>query len=208
MKIPVLLLLSFMALACTVSIASVREPKNAVDYWQSLSAKESGYSALAAEIDRGKLDPAKHEQARQLARIYRQEGKQEEAAKIFRLLWTEHVSPDQFVSDGRELGAIYLDMSAFSSSIESYQKILDYDRGRLQAGDRNIALDLNNLGICYLTAGSCSVNKEYASRYYQLAGRCFAEAQGIEKTSMNSALPGRSPAQINRAVLSEMQAEL
>lgn len=203
-----LLLFSFIAAACTASLLAVQTPDGASDrsvknHWQELEKAEAGFDALKAELAGGRLPGAKRQEARHLAAIYRQEGKLAEAAAIYRLLWNEPDPPAQFVRDGRELAAIYLEMAAFPSAIESYQKILAYDRSRLAGDDHEIALDLNNLGLCYFVAGSCSPVKDNAAQYFSMAGHCFDDADSIAQRRSNSALPRVSASRINKEVLGE-----
>lgn len=199
-----LILFSFIAAACTASLLAVQAPHNGAvkNHWQELDRAEAGFTNLKSELAGG-LPAAKRQQARQLAAIYRQKGKQAEAAAIYRLLWNQPDEPAQFVRDGRELAAIYLEMAAFSSAIESYQKILAYDQSRLSNDDHEIALDLNNLGLCYFVAGSCSPVKDNAEQYFSMAGRCFDDADSIAQRRSNSALPRVSASKLNKGVLGE-----
>ncbi len=206
MRFAPLLLLSFVAAACTASIMAVRDRPSA-NHWSALAEAEGRLNSVKQEVQGKHLKPSSRDSARQLACIYRQQGKLEEAGAIYRLLWIESDEPTEFVRDGRELAAIYLDMAGFASSIECYRRLLDYDLARMSPDDPEIALDLNNLGICYLTAGSCSPDKKNAEQYYILAGRCFAGADQIDRAKNNSALPGRSASAFNKEILSQRQAE-
>ena len=100
--------------------------------------------------------------ARLLANLYRQQGKQAEAATIYRILWV--AAGDKFnVTDGRELAAIYTDMGGSASAIESYQKIISYDRST--ANQASVATDLNNLGQCYYITACTAADPQQRKQY-------------------------------------------
>lgn len=152
---------SIVSLACIASVLAVSEKGQGepLNHWQALSrtAAEPHFDNVKSALAKQHFDIVMLPSARELASIYRQLGKQEEAAKIYRILWLVPQEPDSFVKDALELASLYSDMTAFQYAIESYKKILDFDRKRLTANHPDIVRDLNNLGVCYRCyAVSCS----------------------------------------------------
>jgi hypothetical protein len=68
-------------------------------------------------------------------------------------------------------------MGAFTSAVESYKKILQYDRERLPLSDPAIARDLNNLGQCYYTAACGTADKKLREQYLLWSKEQLALAQ-------------------------------
>ncbi|MBP9810842.1 hypothetical protein KBF38_21240 [bacterium] len=173
------------SVACTSSLVAVSEKKGFSNHWQSLSAvaSESRFDKIKAAVSKQHLDSGELLEARELASLYRQQGKQEEAAKIYRLLWLAPQEPESFVKDALELASLYSDMSAFPYAIESYKKILEFDRLRLKNDQRDIVRDLNNLGVCYRCYAVSSSEPRKIQTNFELAAACLAEAAKICSTN-------------------------
>ncbi|MDP3510511.1 MAG: hypothetical protein Q8T09_21255 [Candidatus Melainabacteria bacterium] len=169
------------SVTCTYSFLAVSEKTGLSNYWQSLSAvaSESRFDKIKAAVSKQHLDSGKLLEARELASLYRQQGKQEEAAKIYRLLWLTPQEPENFVKDALELASLYSDMSAFPYAIESYKKILEFDRLRLKRGHRDIVRDLNNLGLCYRCYAVSSSETSKRQANFELAAAYLADAAEI-----------------------------
>lgn len=183
--------IAFVCFACLASILYVSEGNSSLkadNHWQKLDQEETAYADIKTIIARKKLEGRPQEailteeikpRARLLASIYRQQGKQAEAAEIYRLLWLSSGNSPSFGSDARELASLYTDMAAFPSAVESYKKILQYDRDRLPPSDPGIARDLNNLGQCYYTAGCGTLDPKLRRQYFVWAKEQFGFAQNI-----------------------------
>jgi tetratricopeptide (TPR) repeat protein len=169
------------SVTCTYSLLAVSEKEGFSNYWQSLSAiaAESRFDRIKAAVSKQHLDSGELLDARELASLYRQQGKQEEAAKIYRLLWLAPQEPESFVKDALELASLYSDMSAFPYAIESYKKVLEFDRLRLKRGHRDIVRDLNNLGLCYRCYAVSSSETRKRQANFELAAAYLAEAAEI-----------------------------
>ena len=176
------------------SILYVSEGNSALkekNHWQNLDQEESKYADLKTRVlDKHVQNIAAEDlvRARELASIYRQQGKQEDAALIYRKLWVTQANLPSFTSDGRELAALYTDMGSYASAVESYQKLLQYDRAQLPASDPAITRDLNNLGQCYYTAGCGTTDNKTRRQYFIWAREQFALAA---KTHDVKALSGK-----------------
>jgi hypothetical protein len=95
------------------------------------------------------------------------------------LLWLAPQEPENFVRDALELASLYSDMSAFPYAIESYKKILDFDRLRLKNDHRDIVRDLNNLGVCYRCYAVSSSEPSKRQMNFELAAAHLSEAAKI-----------------------------
>ncbi|MBS1993293.1 MAG: hypothetical protein JSS86_16495 [Cyanobacteria bacterium SZAS LIN-2] len=197
---------AFICAVCLVSILYVNSANDNLkenNRWQTLTREEGAYPDIKQHMaakNPAPLTGTTGQRARELASIYRQEGKQEEAAAIYRLLWLSAppgYSRD-FAADARDLASLYTDMGAFSSAVASYQKILQYDQNWLPANDPRIACDLNNLGQCYYTAGCAAAEPGLRRKYLTWAGEQFAAAQ---KLAPKDASASREIIKLNRALL-------
>lgn len=169
------------SVTCTFSLLSVSEKNGFSNHWQTIGAvaSESRFDKVKAAVSKQHLDSGELPAARELASLYRQQGKQEEAAKIYRLLWLAPQEPENFVRDALELASLYSDMSAFPYAIESYKKILDFDRLRLKNDHRDIVRDLNNLGVCYRCYAVSSSEPSKRQMNFELAATHLSEAARI-----------------------------
>jgi len=152
------------------------------NHWQKLQQEESLYSDIKSIVasKTAKVLPVEAQaRARELASIYRQEGKQEEAAALYRMLWDSDGNKPSFIPDALELASIYTDMGGFASAVETDQKILRYDRDRLPPSDPAIARDINNLGQCYYTAGCGTADPKLRKQYFVWAKEEYAAAQKL-----------------------------
>ena len=70
-------------------------------------------------------------------------------------------------------------MSAFPYAIESYKKILEFDRLRLKPDDPAIIRDLNNLGVCYRCYAVSSSEPSKRQINLELAATQLGEAAKI-----------------------------
>ena len=167
--------------SCSFCLLSVREKNGFSNHWQTIGAvaSESRFDKVKAAVSKQHLDSGELPTARELASLYRQQGKQEEAAKIYRLLWLAPQEPENFVRDALELASLYSDMSAFPYAIESYKKILDFDRLRLKNDHRDIVRDLNNLGVCYRCYAVSSSEPSKRQMNFELAAAHLSEAAKI-----------------------------
>lgn len=169
------------SVTCTFSLLSVSEKNGFSNHWQTIgaAASELRFDKVKAAVSKQHLDSGELPAARELASLYRQQGKQEEAAKIYRLLWLAPQEPENFVRDALELASLYSDMSAFPYAIESYKKILDFDRLRLKNDHRDIVRDLNNLGVCYRCYAVSSSEPSKRQMNFELAATHLSEAARI-----------------------------
>lgn|GEM_PF-748034 len=187
--------LAFITFACLASLLYVNEGNNTLkenNRWQVLAQEESRYVDIQVLMSKRPktLPQSLWIRSRELASRYRETDRQDKAADIYLALWLSQCgsgTPDKtgasyspsFVADARELAGLYTDMAAFSSAIESYQKILQYDQTRLSSDDPAIACDLNNLGQCYYTAGCAEANKPLRQKYFSWAKEQFSASQRL-----------------------------
>jgi tetratricopeptide (TPR) repeat protein len=182
---------AFICLGCLGSILYVNESNPALiedNHWLKLDQSESQYADVIKFFADGKdhvIPPNMRQKARELATIYREQDKQDKAASIYRMLWVSTADSPEFAEDARALASIYTDMGAFPSAVESYQKILQYDRGRLAPTDPGLARDLNNLGQCYYTAACAANDAKVRHQYFVWAKEQFESARnsGGQSTS-------------------------
>ncbi len=175
--------------AIAVSVASIssvlavseRNKSALPNHWQELELKagDAKFNLVKAAVKKQQIEPDLLPAARELATIYRQLGKQQDAAKIYRILWLAKQEPKRFVEDALELASLYSEMSAFTYAIESYQKILEFDRLRFPANDPTIARDLNNLAVCYRCYGISLTDPKKRKYNLDLAAVNFAAAAKI-----------------------------
>lgn len=178
------------SLACIVSVLAVSEKGHGepLNHWQTLArtAAEPRFDSIKSALAKQHFDTEMLPAARELASIYRQLGKQEEAAKIYRVLWLAPQQPDSFVRDALELASLYSDMTAFPYAIDSYKKILEFDRKRFTTNHPDIVRDLNNLGVCYRCYAVSSSDAQKRQDNLKLAELYLSEAAKIGKISSES----------------------
>jgi tetratricopeptide (TPR) repeat protein len=177
------------AATCIFSYMAVSEKREISNHWQAIDAvaSEPRFALVKAAVLKKHLDSEMLPPARELASLYRQQGKQEEAAKIYRLLWLAPQDPEGFVGDALELASLYSDMSAFPYAIESYKKILEFDRLRLKPDSPGIVRDLNNLGVCYRCYAVSSSEPSQRQLNLDLASAQLSEAARICSASQTLA---------------------
>ena len=74
---------------CISSLVAVSEKRGISNHWQAIDAisAEPRFDKVKAAVLKQHFDAEMLPQARELASIYRQQGKQEDSAKIYRMLW-------------------------------------------------------------------------------------------------------------------------
>ena len=189
MRIANLIFAIAVSVASISSVLAVSERCNSglPNHFQTLesNSNDSKFDAVKAAVKKQQLQPELLPKARELANIYRQLGKQQEAAKICRILWLTSKEPEQFVKDALELASLYSDMTAFTYAIESYKKILEYDRLRFSPNHPAIARDLNNLAVCYRCYGVSLTDPEKRKVNLDIAAMYLAEAAKMGSASQN-----------------------
>jgi tetratricopeptide (TPR) repeat protein len=193
---------SFTCLGSLLYVSDANAPLKGSNHWQMLDAQESRYGDVQrqisgllklpeAQINGSIFKAGEKKRARELALIYRQQGKQEKAAEIYRLLW---LSADKGFNteDGLALAATYTDMGGFPSAILSYQKILAYDQTSADIDPRSrnalVARDLNNLGQCYYTVACATARGDTRKKYLHWAKEQFIAAAKLTSAERESAL--------------------
>ncbi|MBU6454580.1 MAG: hypothetical protein KGS72_22615 [Cyanobacteria bacterium REEB67] len=207
---------SFACLGSLLYVNDANPPLKVKNHWQSLDEQESGYADIKAQVAallkvaENKLDgksiksPSAKKRARELALIYRQQGKQEKAAEIYRLLWLSAGAKFN-TEDGLALAATYTDMGGFDSAILSYQKILTYDQSStdIEAKVRQalVARDLNNLGQCYYTVACATAQSDTRKKYLRWARDQFIAAAKLANAEEETRLVRQNLASVETELL-------
>ncbi|MFA6207874.1 MAG: hypothetical protein WCT03_25325 [Candidatus Obscuribacterales bacterium] len=193
------------SLACIASVLVVSEKGQGepLNHWQALArtAAEPRFDSIKSALAKQHFDTEMLPAARELGSIYRQLGKQEEAAKIYRVLWLVPQQPDNFVRDALELASLYSDMTAFPYAIDSYKKILEFDRKRLTTNHPDIVRDLNNLGVCYRCYAVSSSDVQKRQDNLKLAELHLSEAAKIGSKSRSFSTE-QETVSVNKKVIS------
>ena len=164
------LVLGLGTLGSMTYVAQSNSTLNKPNYWQSLEEEIARLQASAPD------DLRDRRTARKLAALLRQNNEQDKAAEILRDLWLKPAEPEEFVVDALELASIYTEMGAFDSAIESYEKILDFDRSRLNSKDPQLVRDYTNLAQCYYITACASGDQKKRSNYLEKARLTYETA--------------------------------
>ncbi|HNM50411.1 MAG TPA: hypothetical protein PKN86_11925 [Candidatus Obscuribacter sp.] len=165
------LVLGLGTLASMTFVAQSNSALNEPNYWQSLEGEIGRLKESASTVNQDRRA------ARKLAALLRQNNEQDKAAEILRALWLKPAQPEEFVVDALELASLYTEMGAFDSAIESYEKILDFDRGRLKSKDPQLVRDYTNLAQCYYIKACACGDPQERSSYLEKARLTYITAK-------------------------------